>query len=127
MEGLAHAPDSPAGVPGERPARCPGTPENPCSPPAAPVRSAHVRLRSARAPLPPTAWTADANEVSAPLLGLPCRPFAWVDDEITGLDQAWVARHHPGPALLHRLDPVAGLTAAGFAVLASWLRGPATR
>ncbi|MFI8905375.1 hypothetical protein ACIGV8_07525 [Streptomyces albidoflavus] len=70
---------------------------------------------------------ADANEVIAPLLGLPCRPFAWVDHEITGLDRAWVARHHPGPALLHCVDPVAGLTAAGFAVLGSRLRGPAAR
>ncbi|KLI97185.1 hypothetical protein ABZ114_11435 [Streptomyces albidoflavus] len=50
-----------------------------------------------------------------------------VDDEITGLDRAWVARHHRGPALLHRVDPVTGLTAAGFAVLGSWLRDLAAR
>lgn len=105
-----------------------------------------------------TAWMADANEVIAPLLGLPRwpvaelpeapleghgdrlhwktralveraagRPFAWVDDEITGVDRAWVARHHPGPALLHRVDPVTGLTAADFTVLGSWLRDPAAR
>ncbi|WP_443032250.1 hypothetical protein [Streptomyces sp. 604F] len=72
------------------------------------------------------AWTADADEVIAPLPGLPRRPvaelpgapeedhgdrlhgktralveaaarrpFARVDDEITGLDRARVARHHP--------------------------------
>ncbi|MFD4989965.1 hypothetical protein [Streptomyces sp. NPDC058374] len=83
-----------------------------------------------------TAWRQDADEVIAPLLGLPRwpvaelpeaplddagdrlhrktralaesaagRPFAWVDDEISGLDRAWVARHHGGPALLHRVDP----------------------
>ncbi|WP_129291095.1 HAD domain-containing protein [Streptomyces sp. N1] len=105
-----------------------------------------------------TAWMADANEVIAPLLGLPSwpvaelpeapgedhgdllhwktrplveaatgRPFVWVDDEITGLDRAWVARHHPGHALLHRVDPVTGLTTADFAVLGSWLRAPAAR
>lgn len=55
------------------------------------------------------------------------RPFAWVDDEITGLDRAWVARHHRGPALLHRVDPVTGLTAADFCVLGGWVRDPPVR
>ena len=29
------------------------------------------------------------------------RPFAWVDDEITGTDREWVRARHPGSALLH--------------------------
>jgi hypothetical protein len=33
------------------------------------------------------------------------RTFAWADDEITSTDRAWVAMHHPGQALLHRVDP----------------------
>lgn len=50
------------------------------------------------------------------------RPFAWVDDEITGADREWVSAHHPGSALLHRVDPAEGLTAADYATLAEWLR-----
>ncbi|MFI5531123.1 HAD domain-containing protein [Kitasatospora sp. NPDC051853] len=53
------------------------------------------------------------------------RPFAWVDDELTVADRAWVATHHPGPALLHRVDPHRGLTDGDFAALDSWLRRPA--
>ncbi|MFI9326748.1 HAD domain-containing protein [Kitasatospora sp. NPDC052868] len=48
------------------------------------------------------------------------RPFAWVDDEITTADRSWVAAHHPGPALLHRVDPRTGLTDADFAALHTW-------
>jgi hypothetical protein len=75
----------------------------------------------------------DANDVIAPLLGLPAlavvdwpesdedgplhwktrvlvswaagRSFVWVNDEITAVDRAWVAAHHQGPALLQRVDP----------------------
>ncbi|MFI8228142.1 hypothetical protein ACIGDI_04895 [Streptomyces sp. NPDC085900] len=50
------------------------------------------------------------------------RPFVWVDDSITELDQAWVSVNHPGPALLHRVDALAGLAAADFAVIGDWLR-----
>lgn len=50
------------------------------------------------------------------------RPFAWVDDEISEADRAWVAVHHPGRALLHRVDPRQGLVAADFEVLDAWLR-----
>ncbi|MFD5886543.1 HAD domain-containing protein [Streptomyces sp. NPDC060334] len=50
------------------------------------------------------------------------RPFLWVDDEITPADRAWVAAHHPAPALLHRVDPRTGLTDRDFATLARWLR-----
>ncbi|MEU9448790.1 HAD domain-containing protein [Streptomyces sp. NPDC048277] len=100
-----------------------------------------------------TAWMGDANEVIAPLLGLPQlavaelpdvpqefeagalnwktralvraaagRPFVWVDDAITDLDHAWVSTHHRGHALLHRVDPMTGLTATDFAVVDRWLR-----
>ncbi|WP_035840504.1 HAD domain-containing protein [Kitasatospora azatica] len=51
------------------------------------------------------------------------RAFVWVDDEITGVDRGWVAAHHRGPALLHRVDPRRGLTDADFVALAEWLRG----
>jgi HAD domain in Swiss Army Knife RNA repair proteins len=50
------------------------------------------------------------------------RPFAWVDDEITDTDRVWVAAHHGGHALLHRVDPRSGLTEDDYAVLGSWLR-----
>ena len=33
------------------------------------------------------------------------RPFVWVDDEVTDTDRSWVAAHHHGHALLHRVDP----------------------
>ncbi|GHF97816.1 MULTISPECIES: HAD domain-containing protein [Amycolatopsis] len=94
-----------------------------------------------------TTWAHDANECIAPLLGLPplpvldCpdeglpglhwktapivewaagRPFAWIDDETTDADRAWVARHHPAPALLHTVDPATGLTGQDLATLATW-------
>jgi hypothetical protein len=50
------------------------------------------------------------------------RPFAWVDDEITDADRDWVSAHHPGPALLHRVEPSRGLTDRDFATLEAWLR-----
>jgi hypothetical protein len=100
-----------------------------------------------------TTWMADANECVAPRLGLPPlpvvsdtdardaraglhwktrtlvdhaagRPFAWVDDEVTGTDRAWVRAHHPGPALLRRVDARHGLTDADFAALGAWLSHP---
>ncbi|MDH6696419.1 hypothetical protein P3T26_000867 [Streptomyces sp. MAA16] len=97
-----------------------------------------------------TTWEEEANTFIAPVLGLPelpCvrwssprpeapegvfwktpqivawaggRAFAWVDDEITGADRAWVREHHRGPALLHRVDPRRGLVDADFATLATW-------
>ncbi|MEV5106223.1 HAD domain-containing protein [Streptomyces massasporeus] len=50
-----------------------------------------------------------------------CRPFIWVDDEISSMDRLWVAAQHPGPSLLHRVDPTKGLEEADFSVLADWL------
>lgn len=50
------------------------------------------------------------------------RAFAWVDDEITERDRRWVATHHNGPALLHRVDPGLGLTDADLRLLDTWLR-----
>ncbi|HEV2345634.1 MAG TPA: HAD domain-containing protein [Actinocrinis sp.] len=50
------------------------------------------------------------------------RTFAWADDEITDTDRDWVAAHHRGQALLHRVNPVWGLTDADFEVLGKWLR-----
>lgn len=58
-----------------------------------------------------------------PLLGWAAgRPFAWVDDEITDTDEAWVEAHHSGPALLCRVDPRRGITDEDYATLGSWLR-----
>lgn len=54
------------------------------------------------------------------------RAFAWVDDEITDRDRAWVAARHGERALLHRVDPRTGLTGADFALLDGWLRGVRT-
>jgi hypothetical protein len=48
-------------------------------------------------------------------------PFVWVDDEIRDADRDWVARHHPGQALLYRVDPRTGLTDGGFAAINRWL------
>ena len=98
-----------------------------------------------------TSWMADANEVVAPRLGLPQlpvvdfpdddtmpehglhwktkfltewaggRPFVWLDDEITDADRRWVHGHHQEIALLHRVDPFAGLTDADFTLIRQWL------
>ncbi|MFC6595831.1 hypothetical protein [Kitasatospora paranensis] len=50
------------------------------------------------------------------------RPFAWVDDEISAADRVHVAAHHPGPALLHRVDPARGLTDADLEAIGAWLQ-----
>src|SRR5262249_33200358 len=58
-----------------------------------------------------------------PLVGWAAgRPFAWVDDEITGTDREWVRARHPGLALLHCADPLHGLAEDDYAVLGKWLR-----
>ncbi|MFE4669469.1 HAD domain-containing protein [Streptomyces sp. NPDC056716] len=97
-------------------------------------------------------WLDDANDVIAPWLGLPPLPvldwpdqprpsggvhwktrplvehaagraFVWLDDEIAAADRAWVDAHHPGPALLHRVDHRRALTEADFGVVREWLGG----
>lgn len=42
------------------------------------------------------------------------RPFAWLDDEVTATDRAYVRTHHKAPALLHRVDARRGLQDADF-------------
>ncbi|MFJ6067063.1 HAD domain-containing protein [Streptomyces tendae] len=49
------------------------------------------------------------------------RPFIWVDDEISAMDRLWVAAGHPGPSLLHQVDPAKGLEDSDFHALAGWL------
>ena len=97
-----------------------------------------------------TTWENEANTFLSPLLGLPTlpfiawpdprpepesgvfwktpeivtwargRPFAWIDDQITDADRAWVQTHHNGPALLHFIDPRIGMTAQDVTLLATW-------
>ncbi|MEV5545799.1 hypothetical protein AB0L35_06585 [Streptomyces sp. NPDC052309] len=99
-----------------------------------------------------TTWGREANLFIAPVLGLPelpvvtwpapwgtepdgtfwktrglvehadGRPFAWVDDEIGPADRAFVAAHHDGAALLHRVDPRLGLRDGDFGVLEAFAR-----
>jgi len=103
-----------------------------------------------------TTWGAEANEWIAPHIGLPelpavdwseihakrddgtyfkthdlvryaaGRPFVWVDDEIGPADRAHVAQRHPGPALLHRVDPCLGLLDDDFHALRVWAAKLAT-
>ena len=49
------------------------------------------------------------------------RPFAWIDDELTDVDRAWVSKNHSGPTLLHRVDARCGLTANDFVAVEQWL------
>lgn len=100
-----------------------------------------------------TTWKAEANTWIAPVLGLPelpavewpqmhhadpdgvhwktrhlvtaaaGRPFAWVDDEIGLTDRDWIARHHKGHALPHRVDPAKGLLPDDFDTLRHWASG----
>ncbi|MEU3420863.1 hypothetical protein AB0F39_20300 [Streptomyces murinus] len=51
------------------------------------------------------------------------RPFAWVDDEQSTEDAVFVADHHPGPALLHHVNPRIGLRAGDFTTLAEFAAG----
>jgi hypothetical protein len=49
------------------------------------------------------------------------QPFIWVDDEISAIDRLWVDASHPGPSLLHQVEPTKGLIGADFSALAGWL------
>ncbi len=61
-----------------------------------------------------TAWMESANEVIAPLLGLPELPVADLPDA-------------PGHVLLHRVDSTIGLTDTDLAVIDDWLRDRRTQ
>ncbi|GHF71673.1 hypothetical protein GCM10010218_61120 [Streptomyces mashuensis] len=50
------------------------------------------------------------------------RPFVWVDDEQSALDQAYVSAHHPGPGLLHHVNPRIGLREDDFRTLTGFAR-----
>ncbi|MFJ9352320.1 hypothetical protein [Streptomyces sp. NPDC101237] len=48
------------------------------------------------------------------------RSFAWVDDEQGPADNRYVEAHHPGPALLHHVNPRIGLRQGDFTALAEF-------
>ncbi|MFF8670453.1 hypothetical protein [Streptomyces sp. NPDC015242] len=50
------------------------------------------------------------------------RPFAWVDDEQSELDETYVIAHHQGPGLLHHVNPRVGLREDDFRALADYAR-----
>lgn len=50
------------------------------------------------------------------------RPFAWVDDEQSDLDQTHVIAHHHGPGLLLHVNPRIGLGGDYFRALADFAR-----
>lgn len=54
------------------------------------------------------------------------RPFAWVDDEQSQADEEYVRAHHPGPALLHHVNPRLGLREDDFAAPAQFAARPGT-
>lgn len=51
------------------------------------------------------------------------RPFAWVDDEITDWDLAYVGHHHAGVSRLHLVSSRLGLLDADFRELREWAEG----
>ncbi|MDU0300309.1 hypothetical protein [Streptomyces sp. PAL114] len=53
------------------------------------------------------------------------RPFAWVDDEQSEPDRTYVSAHHPGPGLLHHVNPRTGLRDHDFRTLADFAGSPA--
>ncbi|WP_425307330.1 HAD domain-containing protein [Ammonicoccus fulvus] len=98
-----------------------------------------------------TTWEEDANDLIAPRLGLGrlpvvewidadppvgvhwktaslveaagSRPFAWIDDELTGRDQQWIDARHPASVLLLKSRPDVGLTFDQLEEIADWARG----
>ncbi|MEU5438939.1 hypothetical protein AB0G73_37190 [Streptomyces sp. NPDC020719] len=50
------------------------------------------------------------------------RPFAWVDDEQSNLDEVYVTAHHRAPGLLHHVNPRIGLREDDFHTLADFAR-----
>ncbi len=97
-----------------------------------------------------TTWKGEANTWIGPQLGLPelpfidwptmhgaaphrtywktqyilqyaaGRPFAWIDDDITPFDHAYVEQNHNAAALLLRIDERAGLIRRDFDALEEW-------
>ncbi|WP_327366341.1 hypothetical protein [Streptomyces sp. NBC_01217] len=51
------------------------------------------------------------------------RPFAWIDDEITEQDRAWISGQGTAETLLLWIDPRTGLLPADFETLAAWADG----
>ncbi|TQL02959.1 HAD domain-containing protein [Cellulomonas sp. SLBN-39] len=49
------------------------------------------------------------------------RDLVWVDDEITDADEEWLRAHHPGRALLVRVEPHVGLRHDDVETLEAWL------
>ncbi|MFD7068694.1 HAD domain-containing protein [Streptomyces sp. NPDC059913] len=97
--------------------------------------NAHIAPRLGLSPLPVVHWPdpSDAHEREDQWYRLHWktrtlaawadgRPFARVDDGITGADQNWVNARHPAPTLLHPVTPSLGLTDEDFAALDQWLR-----
>lgn len=54
------------------------------------------------------------------------RPFAWVDDEQSDLDQAYVTAHHRARGLLHHVNPRISLREDDFRTLAGCARSLVT-
>ncbi|MGC5000203.1 hypothetical protein [Streptomyces sp. DT195] len=54
------------------------------------------------------------------------RPFVWVDDEQSELDQAYVTAHHRRSGLLHHVNPRVGLREDDFRTLADFARSLGT-
>ncbi|MFD7773009.1 hypothetical protein [Streptomyces sp. NPDC059753] len=50
------------------------------------------------------------------------RPFAWVDDEQSDLDEVYVTAYHRAPGLLHHVNPRIGLREDDFRALADFAR-----
>ncbi|WP_027346760.1 HAD domain-containing protein [Hamadaea tsunoensis] len=50
------------------------------------------------------------------------RAFVWIDDEISHTDRAYIAEHHSGPALVHRVDTKHGITEADLVAVETWVR-----
>ncbi|MFJ4680531.1 hypothetical protein [Kitasatospora sp. NPDC088783] len=75
-------------------------------------------------PWPPAARRTGAGGVfwkTQPLLEHAAhRPFAWVDDDVTDADSAFVAARHGAPALLLRIDAARGLREGDFEALESF-------
>lgn len=85
-------------------------------------------------PEPPVADLPDEDDDSRPCWKTQAivntaagRPFVWVDDEITETDRVFVSTHHRGQALLHRVDPLVGITDGDFAIIEDWLRKVVSR